>query len=476
MLQPIRANLEESDDTSVDVGFLTLPRELRNKIYEELLCVDEFQVLHFGWLRTLEPKILGVSRQIYHEASEILYDKNGWVTITTVDWIIHSLATDYIRHVQGFPGQNQPVTRYEDDRLSKSAILDIKLQPHSSMEVTNLVIPLSGMPRFCRLLTQFDSVNTLDLVLRFNHRAKENHQSRLLGYLGQARGLGSVVITDTEPSWAAANTILLMTHPYKRSEEALNIVSAYKNSSKHESKLGHTLAARNLAQDGVDFIDWWMYEIRNRMAAELELNDSKELESLAQARADMGFSCASLSLRLGSTDLARRAIERVLKRLSLNQQICDTHRACAHYYMAQTFEAKGWKNAALYSYLQALRLKPGYQDAGVAVDQMQKHLGSCTALEDATVKHNIDNVVNPFRNQPARSFAESQRYYREVFQEFAGTSAEIRSLDRRASGDVSDPYNETSDVVSDHAQNDLVYMDPYYRPPGYYDGDDVNLG
>lgn len=278
----------------MDVGFLAIPRELRNKIYEELLCVDEFQVQQFKRGRKLDPKILGVSKQIYHEASEILYNKNGWVTVTGIDWIMSSIAGDKIGAFTGFPGHDQPITRYEDDRLSQSAILDIKLHQHSSLdaELTDLVIPLSAMPRFCRLLTRFYLVQALDLVLRFNHRAKENHQSRLLGYLGQARGVRSVVTTDTEPSWATANTIILMTHPYKRVEEALNIVSAYKNSSEHESKHGRTLAARNLAQDGVDFVDWWLDEIHRHMAAESELNDGKELEDLLQARADMGFPCA----------------------------------------------------------------------------------------------------------------------------------------------------------------------------------------
>lgn len=302
------------------------------------------------------------------------------------------------------------------------------------------------MPRFCRLLTQFHSVEGLELVLRFNHRAKKSHQSRLLRCLGQARGLRRVDITGTEPTWAAVNTVLLMTHPYKRLEEILNTVSAYQTNSEHELKRGRTLAARNLAQEGVDFVDWWLDEIHARRAAELEPNEGKEMDDLLQARADMGFSCASLSLRLGGTDLAQLEIERVLERLSWNHQICDTHRACAHYYMAQTFEAVGWKNAALYSYLQALRLEPGHQDAEVAVDQLERNLQSGPALEDANVKHNITQVVNPFRNQTGRSAVVSKRYYKTIFQEFAGTAAEIRSLDRVASGEVSRPYGETQDI------------------------------
>lgn len=125
-LQPIGATPKERDETSVDVGLLAMPRELRNKIYEELLHLDEFQVQQFQPWRKIDPKILAVCRQIYQEASEILYDKNGWVTVTALDWIMSFMARDKIGVYTGFPGHDQPVTRYENDRLSKSAILDIK--------------------------------------------------------------------------------------------------------------------------------------------------------------------------------------------------------------------------------------------------------------------------------------------------------------------------------------------------------------
>ena len=351
---------------------------------------------------------------------------------------------DIVKFRAGFPGDSQPITRYENDRLSRSAILDIKLQQDSAtaMEMVSVVIPLAVMPRFCRLLTQSNWVNTLELVLQFNHRAKESDQSRLLGYLGQARGLRQVVVTGAEPPWAAANTGLLMTHPYSEVVEILNTVSAYQNSSAHESNYGRTLAARNLIQDGVDFVDWWLDNIRSRM----ESIEDDEMDKLLKARADMGFSCASLSLRLGSIDLAQLAVEHVLQRLSSNERLWKIHKACAHYYMAQTFEAVGRKNAALYSYLQALRMRPGYREADLAVDQMERDLGSGSALEDAKVKHNIRNVLDPFRYQLPRSAVVSRRNYRTIFQEFDGTAAEIRSLDRDASGEVSRLHGKTADV------------------------------
>lgn len=401
-----------------------------------------------------------MSRQIHHEASEVLYDKNGWITLTVVDWMVKSLAGASIQSCAGFPGDNQPIARYKNDQLSKSAILAISLYRDSDtaaqkmVDMVDLVIPLAAMPRFCRLLTQSRWVRDLDLVLHFSHRPRERDLSRLLGCLGQARGLRSVAVTGAEPPWAVVNTALLMTHNYTRMAEIVNIVSACQESSKHESKHGRTLAARNVVQDGADFVDWWLDAIKPRMA-HLQLDGSEEMDELLQTRADMGFSCASLSTALGDIDAAQRAIESTLEELTRTEQLSEIHKACAHYHMAQTFEAVGWKNAALYSYLQALRIRPGYEDADAAVDRMEQHLGPGTTLEAAKVKHNLLHVLNSFRHRSAGSTSitnreYTQREYRRVFEQFDGTAAEIRSLSRTTHGEVR-RSQDPRPLLSDHA-------------------------
>lgn len=387
-------------------------------------------------------------RQVYHEASAILYEKNGWVTLAAAESTITSMSCEYINTCIGFPGDSQAVTRYENDQLSRSAVLDIKayLSPDNNADMVDLVIPLAGMPRFCRLLTQFIAVHMLDLVLHFNHRAKDDHQSRLLAYLGQARGLRRVKFTGFEPPWAVLSTIVSMTQPYTRLVEILSTVAAYQSSSDYESKNGRTLAARNLVQDGVDFIDWWLDKIRPSML-HLKPCDEKEMDELIQARADMGFSCASLSIRLGSTDLAQKAIEHVLERLKQTHRLGDIHKASAHYYMAQKFEAVGWKNAALYSYLQALRIRPGYKDVDAAVDQMERNLGSGTALEDANLNHNINSVLERFRHRPTGSAIIGDKQYTKAFQQYTGTAAEINSLNETSHVEVSRLYRRVLDAV-----------------------------
>ena len=443
----------------MDVGLLSIPRELRDRIYEELLCLDEFQTQQhhvFHAPRKLYPAILRVNRQLYHEASEILYDANGWVTLTAVDWLISEIANTTISartgssdrsfsDCVGFPGDSHPVTRYKDDRLSRSAILNIKLQVTGDPTMVDRVLPLAGLPRFCRLLTRTWHVKSTDLTMQFNTHSRESHKGRLLGYIGQARGLRRVFVTGTEPPWAAASIASVMVHPYTSLVESLNTVSSYQKRSEHESSHGRTLAARALAQDGVDFIDWWLIEIRPRMESRGP-KDSEEMDELLDARAHMGFSCAALHLRLGSIDLAQGAVRNVLEALSSERRLREGHKACAHYHMAQSFEAAGWKTAALYSYLQALRIRPAYGDADAAVDQMERNIGSGTALEDAKVEQNIKHVLTPFLHKASHLAVLSDREYKRIFLGFDATAAEIHSLQRHAQHEVSRLCSRALDV------------------------------
>lgn len=439
--------MNKQDETVKETGLLALPREIRDKIYEELFYLDEFQIQQFRTRSKLDPSILRVSRQLYREASEILYERNSWVTATATDGIVSSWSWQGNDSVSGFPGR-QPVTRSQNDRFSDCAILNMDLQRDSDSGAsrTDLVIPLAAMPNFCRFLSDSSRVEDTDLVLHFNCHAKENLQSRLLGYLGQARGLRSVNIANPEPTWASINTSLLMTHPYKRLAEILNTMLAYQDSSEKELRYGRILVARNIIQDGADFFDWWSDNMRREMAR-LTNFDTNDLDNMFEVRAEMGFSSASLSLRSGNIKSAQKAVEDVLERLSQDQRLSSTHKASAHYHMAQTFEALGWGNAALYSYLQALRLNPGYSDADAAVDQMERNLGSGTTLEDARVKHNLDHVLERFRSQSAHSVTIRERDYKIIFRKFEGTAAEIRSVDRRSYSEVSRLYRKTQSVL-----------------------------
>lgn len=385
-----------------------------------------------------------MSRQLFREASETLYESNGWITATVTDRVLNLLAWENLNSIFGLPAHKRSVTRYENDLLSNSAILhmDLRQDTDSSLKKTNLVVPLAAMPRFCRIITQSSWVDYTTLLLHFNPDARVSHQVPLLGYLGQARGLRNVGVPSFDLTWPSLNTILLMTHPYTRLAEIQSTMYTYQERSENELTNGQTLLARNIIQDGVDFVDWWSDRMRGKMAQFHPLEDG-EIDILFETRADMGFSSSSLSLRVGNIESAQVAVQHVLQRLDRDDRLATIHKARAHYHMAQTFEALGLGNAALYSYLQALRLRPGYSEADAAVDKMEQNLGFGSALEDARVKHNIDHVLSHFRSRHEHSTAMRDRDYDVIFRKFEGTAAEIRSVDRYAGQDASRPYCKT---------------------------------
>lgn len=443
--------MKKPDETSEAAGLLTIPREIRDTIYEGIFHLEDFHLQQAKTRSKLDTSILRVSRQLSHEAFETLYEKHSWITGTATDQIMSTMAWAGLNSIFGVPrhqGHKQPIARYDNDALSNSAILHMDLRQDSDMpqKKTNFVVPLALMPQFCRFITHSRWVHYTDLVLRFNCNARASHQARLLGYLGQARGLRKVDNAGPDLHWASLSTILLMTHPYKGIAEILNTMSYYQERSENELKHGRTLLAGSIIQDGVDFVDWWSDRMRGQMARLHTIEDT-DLDMLFEARADMGFSSASLSLRVDDIESAQLAVKNVLQRLYQDDRLSIIHKTRAHYHMAQTFEALEWRNAALHSYLQALRFRPGYSEADAAVDKMERNLGSGTALEDARVKHNIDHVLSRFRSRPAHSTTIPDRDYNVIFRKFEGTAAEIRSVDRASTEEVSRPYRKTPGVL-----------------------------
>ena len=473
--------MREKQKTSRSIGLLGIPRELRDKIYEELLYLDdlaEFEIKETKKSAKLHLEILRVSRQINGEASKILYEKNSWITVTAYEPLRSAFGfVDSIRQSPAPGGYEASFTRCEGDRLSRSAILDMKIEQDreaagleedggtaglnedggADAATVVMVIPLAAMSFFCRMLVSSQPTENLTITMRFNHCANESHHSRLLGSLSQARGLRRAVIAGTERPWGAINTVLLMSKKYKSQLEVLDIAFAHKVKSDYESDRGRYLAARNFAHDGVEFLDWWLSDSHNRMR---RWEDSNEI---FQARADFGFSYSALSLRAGNTELAEKAVRSVLDQLGHRSQHSEGHKARAHYHMAQAFEAKGWRNAALYSYLQALRKRPGYLEADAAVDRMEQHLGSGTTLEYSILKNNIQTVLAPFRHRATGSHGLGKREYKTAFRSFSGTAAEIRSLKKVITwGVVRKPYSNASYVYLTALQVEEIYMDPTY--------------
>jgi len=102
---------------------LALPQELRTRIYEELLCPEPAKV-HTLWHDRegrqgsfdLHPSILRVNKQIYFEASSLLYDSN----IFEID-----LTTKVNQHENNYKdGKPDPAPLFQRDAISAVPLSD----------------------------------------------------------------------------------------------------------------------------------------------------------------------------------------------------------------------------------------------------------------------------------------------------------------------------------------------------------------
>ena len=69
---------------STRAGFLSLPLEIRDAIYAELLCIDEFDILVRSSEWKLHLDILRVNKQISGEASRVLLTQNDFIVVSGV--------------------------------------------------------------------------------------------------------------------------------------------------------------------------------------------------------------------------------------------------------------------------------------------------------------------------------------------------------------------------------------------------------
>lgn len=98
----------QATTTNISTNFLSLPSELRNKIYQLVLVQQEPIVPHFDYYQrhTLTPELLRTNKTVHREASSLLYAQNRFdFTMFTSEHVASFLEqigrnnANYIRHI-----------------------------------------------------------------------------------------------------------------------------------------------------------------------------------------------------------------------------------------------------------------------------------------------------------------------------------------------------------------------------------------
>ena len=389
---------------------MTLPRELRDKIYDYFLRMDRFLIVMYHEIdpltrdpSKLDLSILRVNKTIHSEASRTIYEENPWVCITIERNLLETLCDQEARKRKGFPGDKPvPMTSYARNAAIALATIHLRRLPQFGPAINRvpLLVPLFAMPRLCRILTAYHRIREIDITVRLNPlkagKVKGAWVESLLDYFQEAHGLGRVTIFDAHGNQSHVKLATLMISPFKDYQEIFDRAFTYRDRASQKKDLGQMFEARCDSQDGRDFILWFFGSDYEKALANGSADDDFMEWKISQLLTTISFACACLCISLGDMDWGLSLIY-----CTLDREPTDANQAMAWSLYGLRDVMIGAYNGAVYCFLQVLRIQPGDKGADNFFDAMELRLQSSTELITAEriILHNIQNVSQPFRHQ-----------------------------------------------------------------------------
>ena len=433
-------------------GWSNLPAELRAKIYKELLLVDMRQEQKDLCRHHLHLNILRANREIYREASDILYLRNTWVRFRMdlqAQQHVESRIND-ARHRKGRPKiELYPVV------FTKVAALDIVVRDEETPKSLRRTYMISSfaLPEVCRMLTMpptgSDDIAALALELdsATTPEGAVWDQKSLLDCFVETRGLGSLKYTKDVAILAESRgkdglvqlgaMALPLNNPAEVMERALN----YLNRGRQQVRTKHIYEALITFQEGAYYVHWLAYNPYG-MSSET-MADSRMKTQLESNWWDFIEECVSCCMQLGDMTWARDTLLFLFK--GMYTPSMDKW-AEAYHMLGLIEERLGAENAAAYSFLRALYARPGHEVTEYAINRLREQVDNKTNIESVIVRHNIDNVLKPFRHrtpgQPPLSGVEASR----IIAQFVGQIHELNA---------SHSYADTSEASTAPTYNRL---------------------
>ena len=431
---PIPENNDENSETS-QFRFMDLPPEVRDNVYEKLLCPHVSRKVHREFKRVrdynMEPAILQTCKLVCEEGSRVLYGKNDTFLIQMDEFAYDLISQDeswfdlpIARLMDGEGGDRSVLTMEIEQHVKKPSQSKRTTRSRKCKKSTPQKLPqkqpqkqymfiglLSAIPKVCRFLTTTLDVRDLQLDVHMERpvaRSPERRQEILsycLHYFQEARGLGNAIIS-TEPLYKdeAAQIAHLMTTPLNTIAEALRIVRAYESRVSKQMKEGRWDEARETLHNALEFFDLLQGKIPHVYLMSSTRRGIVDQCPLEARMIDMQWNFISCCLEAGKTGDVRYQFREMFPRYSsmhtpAQQEAYQRREADAHYVNGKAYEIDGAPNSAVYSYLQALMCAPGHVGADEAIDRLEQRLKSSASTEELMAKLNIEVVLKQFRHQ-----------------------------------------------------------------------------
>ncbi|MCJ1461038.1 hypothetical protein MMC28_011420 [Mycoblastus sanguinarius] len=266
--------------------------------------------------------------------------------------------------------------------------------------------------------------------------AGASDQESLLFCLRDIRGCGQADITGSNSPSEAVGVAKLMTTSPVHVDEVLARTTAYRSLACQEIRRDRIFEVRSILYDAVEYLQGWLSPGPYKPLFRLGGFTQESLAELMRKKKDMIFAISCFSTELGDPDDACRVIDHLFKTWPGNQE--DDSRTPdfpdAHYHLGISYVVEGLKNAAAYSFLQALSLSPGH-------DVMEARLQRSADPEDILARFNVEHTLRPYRHMASDQQPVQQLNNSWFFDDFVGSTR--GNLGLQQSSRLSDETDKT---------------------------------
>ena len=402
------------------VGLLDLSLEVRDQIYRELL----FQPIGYGAARRrhkFETSILRVNEQIHQEASRVLYEENAWVvfemhSIGRVDRCVvsHDYLTVISREVSAgrlpFGGIPSLRVRMQDDRSRR----------YKYKHIEYVIIPLEWVRDMTRVFIRNNISNwswhlgSGEFTIHLRETQKHESRRRMaMEFLECIRGVGKAKIYGL-PSPLNVSFAKHMRTPLNPIDEVIELASMYIRHAELMRAQGQFGHAEELYDQAYDSSIWatWPAFIADANPTKSKIFKDQLYESL--------LGSAFCSSKNGGSE---QACDRLKEYIKKNSELSDSQQATGFYYYGLASVAAGFGNRALWGFMRALVLVPGYEGVDKEVDAIEDRVGEgrySNNYNQSIISRNLE-LVRPCRHQNAGNGELTQEQKNKVIRKFVFT-------------------------------------------------------
>ncbi len=366
--------------------FLSLPRELRDQIYHELLLED----LVWDGPRDrydLQPAILRANKQISEEGSRVLYEENCWVMLEI------DCNKDYMDILEGDQSHAVSSKHLEDFPRRTFLRVEVKELLLVMNPIIHLLATTERLRGICKNFTSASSSTLLEVNLFFfnlSGRRREQLLDSALDAVQETRGIGAVCALGTEPVSKGNELAFFMMTSIENAQEIVLRSNVY------ESRGDQLINAKQFQGALREYLLGYKY--LERATYFVEDMEKKNVSGFNDTSEDLlkkklsAFIC-SIAFCFMMCERTAEASNVLVTAIS-NGFMEDSEKLMACYYLGWALLIQGINREAIRNFILALRWCTGVEASNVEIDALEAHLeGDPHAEKNAMSYYNRFNGI-----------------------------------------------------------------------------------